>query len=101
MALLKDIALGNIAGIAPTPVEKYAIENHFVNDGLFNIMEFTPLGMGTGTGNLAASYVTYSDAEDADFRGLGEEYEADNATPEPKTYLKALGGSHTELLTEL
>lgn len=96
MALLRDIALGNITGIAPTPVEKYAIENHFVSDGLFNIMEFTPLGMGTGTGNLAASYVKYDDAVGADFRGLGEEYDADNANPEPKTvYLKALGGSYT------
>lgn len=95
MALLKDIALGNISGIAPTPVEQYAINTYFVNDKLFNLMEFKPLGVGTGTGNIAADYVQYSDNDGADFRGMGEEYEQNNATPEPKTvYLKALGGSY-------
>ena len=96
MALLKDIALGKIAGIAPTPVERYAIETYFVNDALFNLMEFQPVGTGVGTGNIAATFVQYDAESDADFRGLGEEYTANNATPEPKTvYLKILGGSYS------
>lgn len=96
MALLREIELGNIVGIAPTPVERYAISTYFVNDLLFNLMEFVPVGVATGTGNMAASYVQYDDdGDEAEFRGLGEEYDADTATPEPKTvYLKMLGGSY-------
>lgn len=104
MALLKEIAAGNIAGMAPTPVEAYAISTYLVNDGLFNIMQFVPTGTGMGGGNFASSYVQYN-AEvgvDAAFRGLGEEYTASDATPEPKTvYLKQLGGSyHVDRVTD-
>lgn len=97
MAKLSEIALGTIAGMAPTPVEQYAINTYFVNDQLFNMMEFVPIGMGTGIGNIAASYVQYSEevGVDAAFRRIGEEYVESNATPEPKTvYLKNLGGSY-------
>ena len=97
MALLKDIAAGTIAGMAPTPVETYAISTYLVNDGLFNIMEFVPVGMGMGNGNIAASVVQYNTEEgvDAAFRGIGEEYIAADATPNPKTvYLKNLGGAY-------
>lgn len=97
MALLREIAKGNIVGLAPTPVEQYAISTYFVNDGLFNIMEFVPNGMGMGMGNIAASYVQYSEEEgvDAAFRAIGEEYDTANVTPEPKVvHLKNLGGAY-------
>ena len=104
MALLKDIAAGNIAGMAPTPVAAYAISTYLVNDGLFNIMQFVPTGTGMGGGNFASSYVQYNAEEgvDAAFRGIGEEYTAADATPEPKTvYLKQLGGSyHVDRVTD-
>lgn len=95
MAKLVDIAAGTIAGLAPTPVEAYAISNYFVDDGLFNAMEFVPVGMGTGIGNMALSYVEYAESNDIDFRSTGEEYDSEAATPEPKTvYLKNLGGAY-------
>lgn len=104
MALLKDIAAGNIEGMAPTPVAAYAISTYLVNDGLFNMMQFVPNGAGLSGGNFAASYVQYNAEEgvDAAFRGIGEEYTAADATPEPKTvYLKQLGGSyHVDRVTD-
>ena len=97
MAFLRDIAAGNIAGMAPTPVETYAISTYLVHDGLFNLMQFVPVGTGMGNGNIAASVVQYNDEEgvDAAFRAVGEEYNTSEATPETKTvYLKNLGGAY-------
>lgn len=95
MAKLVDIAAGTIAGLAPTPVESYVITNFFLHDELFNALDFVPNGTGGSTGNIATSYVQYSEQNDVDFRGMGEEYDSEAATPEPKTvYLKNLGGAY-------
>lgn len=101
MALLKDIAEGKVAGLAPIDVGAYAISTYFVNDGLFNLMHFAPFSTNA---NFAASYTRYNeqDGVDATFRGLGEEYDASDAEPEQLTvYLKRLGGSyHVDRTTE-
>ncbi len=95
MPRLYEIAAGTISGVAPTPVERYAMETYFVNDALFNIMPFKLCGMGTGYGNFVVTYTLYNElTTGASFRGLGKEYNPDNAEPIPKTvYLKPLGGS--------
>lgn len=97
MATLSSISRGTIAGLAPTPVEAYAIDNYFVNDKLMNAMEFTPVGAAGTLGNIQVSYVEYSDEEDTDatFRNIGEEYDAQAATPNPVVVqLKNLGGAY-------
>lgn len=97
MAQLAQISRGTIAGLAPTPVETYAIDTYFVNDKLMNAMEFVPNGAAGTLGNIQVSYVEYSDAadSDADFRNIGEEYSSQAATPNPKVVqLKNLGGAY-------
>ena len=45
--LLNEIAVSGFTGMAPTPVEKYAINKYFVNNDLFNLLEFSNIGMGS------------------------------------------------------
>lgn len=96
MARLVDISRGVIAGMAPTPVEQYAIDNYFVNDELFNAIEFMPIGAAGSLGNIQASYVAYGDGETgADFRNIGEEYDPSVAVGEIKVVqLRNLGGAY-------
>ena len=94
--LLKDIALTGFQGTAPTPVEKLAINNYFVNDELFNLLEFVNMGMGTGGtfGNIAVTVVTYDKPDKAGTRRIGEEYTISNNPPKPVTiFLKQIGGA--------
>lgn len=94
MATLQQIGTNGFAGLVPTPVMQHAINNYMVNDKLMNLVEFVNIGMGTNIGNIQATYVYYDDVADASFRGLGEEYGEDNATPKTGTVtLKALGGA--------
>ena len=93
MALLKDIALGAFASTAPSPVERYAINKYFVNNDLFNLLEFVNIGMGSNIGNLQCTVVTYDEPEAATFRKIGEEYGISNNEPKVVTLvLKMLGG---------
>lgn len=93
MALLKEIAAGSIAGLAPTPVEKYAINKYFVNNDLFNLLRFVNIGLGSNIGNIQCSVVTYDAGDAAEFRNLGEEYAISNNEPKVVTLtLKMLGG---------
>ena len=92
--LLSDIALNGFSGTAPTPVEKYAINNYLVNNDLFNLIEFVNIGMGSNIGNIQVSVVTYDEPDEAKFRRIGEEYDISNNTPIPVTLvLKQLGGA--------
>ena len=67
--LLNQIATSGFTGMAPTPVEKYAINKYFVNNDLFNLMEFVNIGMGSNIGNLQATIITYNAPEAAEFAG--------------------------------
>lgn len=91
--LLNEIALSGFTGMAPTPVERYAINKYFVNNDLFNLLRFVNIGMGTAIGNLQATVLTYNTPDEAEFREIGTEYDADNNVPIPVTLvLKQLGG---------
>lgn len=93
MATLNQIALSGFAGTAPTPVEKRAINEYLVKEGLFNIMPYVNIGRALSNGNIAVDVLTYDEADDIDFRSIGEEYENNNNVPTPVTfYLKQLGG---------
>lgn len=93
MALLNQIALSGFTGTAPTPVERYAINKYFVNNDLFNLLQFVNIGMGTSVGNLQATIVTYDAPDAAEFRQIGNEYDISNNTPKTVTIvLKMLGG---------
>lgn len=93
MALLNAIAISGFTGTAPTPVEKYAINKYFVNNDLFNLLEFVNIGMGSNIGNLQATIVTYDAPEAAEFRRIGNEYNISNNVPKTVTLvLKMLGG---------
>ena len=94
MATLQEIGMSGIAGTAPTPVCKVAINKYLVNDDLLNLMQFVNIGMGTNIGNVQASFVYYDGASEATFRALGQKYTPDNATPLTETVaLKPMGGS--------
>lgn len=91
--LLNQIATSGFTGMAPTPVEKYAINKYFVNNDLFNLMEFVNIGMGSNIGNLQATIVTYDTPDSAEFRRIGNEYDISNNVPKTVTVvLKMLGG---------
>ena len=91
--LLNQIAISGFSGMAPVPVEKYAIQKYFINNDLFNLLEFVNLGMGSNIGNLQATVLTYDAPSEAEFREIGNEYDADNNVPIPVTLtLKQLGG---------
>lgn len=91
--LLNQIATSGFAGIAPTPVERYAISKYFVNNDLFNLMEFVNIGMGSNIGNLQVTVVTYDTPDEATTRRIGNEYPISNNVPQPVTLvLKMLGG---------
>lgn len=91
--LLNQITTAGFAGMAPTPVERYAINKYFVNNDLFNLMEFVNIGMGT-LHNIQATVLTYGTPEAAEFRQIGNEYDISNNPPTPVTItLKPLGGS--------
>jgi hypothetical protein len=91
--LLNQIATSGFTGMAPTPVEKYAINKYFVNNDLFNLMEFVNIGMGSNIGNLQATIVTYDTPDSAEFRRIGNEYAISNNVPKTVTIvLKMLGG---------
>jgi len=97
MALLKDIAAGAIQSMAPTPIERYVIDNYILNDSdaLMGIIPFTDEAFATSVGNIAFTELIY-DLQDVDFRNFGEEYDVNDVTPTTKTYaLKMLGGSFT------
>lgn len=94
MALLNTIATSGFAGTAPTPVERYAINNYLVNDDLFNLMQFVNIGMGSNIGNIQATILTYDEPDEAAFRKIGDEYDLSNNEPKPVVVtLKQLGGS--------
>jgi hypothetical protein len=94
MALLNTIANSGFAAMAPTPVEKYAINKYLVNNDLFNLLEFVNIGLGSTIGNLQATILTYDAPEAAEFRRIGDEYTISNNVPKTITItLKALGGS--------
>lgn len=96
MALLREISAGTIASTKPTPVEKYVINKYFVENELFNLMEFVSIGLGSNIGNIQCTVVTFNAPENAKFRGLGEEYEVADAEPKAVTLtLKMLGGEFT------
>lgn len=91
--LLNQIATSGFTGMAPTPVEKYAINKYFVNNDLFNLMEFVNIGMSSNIGNLQATIVTYDTPDSAEFRRIGNEYDISNSVPKTVTVvLKMLGG---------
>lgn len=93
MALLSQIATSGFTGLAPTPVERYAINKYFVNNDLFNLLRFVNVGMGSNIGNLQATIVTYDTPDAAAFRQIGSEYDISDNTPKPVTIvLKMLGG---------
>ena len=93
MALLRDIAVSGFTGLAPTPVEQVAINNYFVNNELFNLLQFVNIGMGSNIGNLQCSIVTYDAPDSATFRKIGEEYTVSNNEPKYITLvMKMLGG---------
>lgn len=92
--LLKDYAISTFTGMAPIPVEAYAIKRYFLNDELFNLLEFDNIGFGTSIGNIAATYLVYDEPADAQTRSIGQEYTISNNAPIPVTvYLKMLGGA--------
>lgn len=95
MATLQQIGANGFAGVAPTPVVSYAINQYLVNDRLLNLMDFQNIAMGSNTGNLQANQVYYSgEGAEAAFRSIGVEYSVDNEAPMVETYqLKMLGGS--------
>lgn len=94
MPLLNEIAYSGFQGMAPTPVEKYAISKYLVQHDLFNLLPFRDIGMGTGIGNIAVTVLTYSEPASAKFRRIGNEYDIENSVPVPVTItLKMLGGS--------
>lgn len=91
--LLNQIATSGFTGMAPTPVERYAINKYFVNNDLFNLMEFVNIGMASNQGNLQATIVTYDTPDSAEFRRIGNEYDISNNVPKTVTVvLKFLGG---------
>lgn len=91
--LLNQIATSTFTGMAPTPVEKYAINKYFLNNDLFNLLEFVNIGMGSNIGNLQATVITYDAPDSAQFRQIGNEYGISNNVPVPVTIvLKMLGG---------
>ena len=93
MALLNEIATSGFTGLAPTPVEKVAINKYFINNELFNLMQFVNIGMGSNIGNLQATIVTYDAPDSAEFRKIGNEYNVSNNTPKTVTLvMKMLGG---------
>lgn len=92
--LLNAIETSGFAGMAPTPVERYAINKYFVNNDLFNLMEFVNIGLGSNIGNIQATILTYATPDAAEFRKIGNEYNLSNNPPVPVTVvLKQLGGS--------
>lgn len=93
MALLNEIAVSGFTGTAPTPVEQVAINKYFVNNELFNLMQFVNIGMGSNIGNLQATIVTYNAPDSAEFRKIGNEYNVSNNVPKTVTVvMKMLGG---------
>ena len=93
MALLNEIAVSGFTGTAPTPVERVAINKYFVNNELFNLMQFVNIGMGSNIGNLQATIVTYDAPDSAEFRKIGNEYKVSNNAPKTVTLvMKMLGG---------
>lgn len=93
MAKLVDYTSGQIAAYAPTPVERYAINNYLVKDALLNIMEFERNGMASNIGNIQATILKYDAPDAAAFRALGEEYDVKDSIATPVTLtLKMLGG---------
>lgn len=91
--LLNQIATSGFTGMAPTPVEKYAINKYFLNNDLFNLLEFVNIGMGSNIGNLQATIVTYDTPDSAEFRRIGDEYSISNNVPKTvNIVLKMLGG---------
>lgn len=92
--LLNEIAISGFTGTAPTPVEKVAINKYFMNNDLFNLMEFVNQGMASNLGNLQVSVLTYNKPDDAQFRQIGDEYDLSNNVPVPVNFiLKQLGGA--------
>lgn len=93
MASLHDIGVSGFAGMAPTPVEKRAIDKYMVTDRLLNALQFVNIGMGTNVGNIQTTVLTYEKPIEAEYRDIGEEYEVSNNPPVPKTFvLKQFGG---------
>ena len=91
--LLNQIATSGFTGMAPTPVERYAVNKYLVQNDLFNLLEFVNIGMGSNIGNLQATILTYNAPASAEFRQIGNEYTPDNNVPVPVTVvLKMLGG---------
>lgn len=91
--LLNQIATSGFTGMAPTPVERYAINKYFVNNDLFNLLEFSNIGMASNIGNLQATIVTYDSPDSAEFRRIGDEYDISNNVPKTvNVVLKMLGG---------
>lgn len=92
--LLNQISLSGFSGTAPTPVERYAIDNYLTQHELFNLLPFVDLGQGTNIGNIQVTVLTYDTPEDAQFRRIGNEYDVSNNVPKPVTLiLKQLGGA--------
>lgn len=93
MASLHDIGVSGFAGMAPTPVEKRAIDKYMVTDRLLNALQFVNIGMGTNVGNIQTTVLTYEKPIEAEYREIGQEYEVNNNPPVPKTFvLKQFGG---------
>lgn len=98
MASLHDIGVSGFAGMAPTPVEKRAIDKYMVTDRLLNALQFVNIGVGTNIGNIQTTVLTYNEPQEATWREIGEEYAIDNNKPIPVTFtLKQFG---TEFQTD-
>lgn len=98
MASLHDIGISGFAGMAPTPVEKRAIDKYMVSDRLLNALQFVNIGVGTNIGNIQTTVLTYNEPSEATWREIGEEYTVDNNKPIPVTFtLKQFG---TEFQTD-
>ena len=92
MASLHDIGISGFAGMAPTPVEKRAIDKYMVSDRLLNALQFVNIGVGTNIGNIQTTVLTYNNPSEATWREIGQEYAIDNNKPIPVTFtLKQFG----------
>lgn len=94
MATLQTIGESGFVGLAPTPVQKRAINRYLVNDDFLNVMEFVNIAQGNNMGNFQCSGVYYNGTSEATFRALGVDYTPDNELPLYWTEtLKFLGGA--------